>query len=100
MSACVLNVNAKMQGLVGLNLSLLLLLILLILFPPTPHKHTNTHCVFFNRIVSRLLLSVTAAGSAALSDADADSGAMGRLGAGREIHSCKIPYALCVEVRM
>lgn len=91
MSACVLNVNAKMRALVGLNFCLLLLLIFFF-FPP--------HCVFFNRIVSRLLLSVTAAGSAALSDADADSGAMGRLGAGREIHPCKIPYALCVEVRM
>lgn len=55
---------------------------------------------FFNCTVSRLLLSVTAAGGAPLSDSDADQRAMGRPGAGGEICACKIPHAQCVEVRL
>lgn len=57
------------------------------------------HRVFFNRVVPRLLLPVAAAGGAALSDADADPGAMGGPGSGRTIRSCKVPHTLCLEVR-
>lgn len=55
--------------------------------------------VFFNHTVSRLLLSVAAAGGAPLSDTDADQRAMGGLGAGRAIRACKIPYTHRLEVR-
>lgn len=58
------------------------------------------HCVFFNRIVPRLLLSVTAARGAPLSDSDADKRAMGRPGAGGEIRACEIPHTHCLEVRL
>lgn len=54
---------------------------------------------FLNRLVSRLLLPVTAAGGAALANADADPGAVGRPGSGRAIRSRKVPHALRVEVR-
>lgn len=62
-------------------------------------RYFPTVCVFFNLIVARLLLPVTAARSAPLSDSDADQRALGRPGAGGEIRASKIPHALCLEVR-
>lgn len=80
---CVLNVNGKMR---------------IILY--SPGLGVFPHCVFFNAIVSRLLLFVTAARGASLPDSDADQGAMGRPGAGGEIRACKIPHTHCLEVRL
>lgn len=64
MSECVLNFNRKMCVVVFLFISIHLDL-------------TFPHTVSFNCIVSRLLLSVTAARGAPLSDYDADQRAMG-----------------------
>lgn len=81
---CVLNVNGKMC---------------IILYLYSPGLFAFQDCVSFNHIVSRLLLSVTAARGASLSDSDADQRAMGRPGAGGEIYACKIPHTHCLEVR-
>lgn len=54
---CVLNVNEKM---------------LLLLYLSSPGPGIFPHCIFFNCIVCRLLLSVTAARGPPLSDPDAD----------------------------
>lgn len=81
---CALNADGKMRT-PGRRLCRLLSL--------SPHR------VFLNRGVPRLLLPVAAAGGAALPDADADPGAMGRPGSGGTIRSCKVPHALRLEVR-
>ena len=83
---CVLNFNRRMCVVVFLFISIHLDL-------------TFPHTVSFNCIVSRLLLSVTAARGAPLSDYDADQRAMGWPGAGGTICACKIPHAHCLEVR-
>lgn len=83
MCECVLNVNGKM---------------FIILYLSSTWTGIIPHCVFFNRIVSRLLLSVTATRGAPLSDTDADQRALGRPGARREICARKIPHAHCLEV--
>lgn len=54
-----MNVNGKMC-------------MVLFLYLYSPGIDIFPHCVFFNRIVSRLLLSVAAARGASLSDSDAD----------------------------
>lgn len=59
-----------------------------------------SHTVFFNHVVSRLLLSVAAARGAPLSDSDADQRAMGRPGAGGEIRAREIPHTHRLEVRL
>ena len=87
---CVLNINEKMH--------ILVLFFVVVFFLSLFTFLGFSHFVFFNYIVSRLFLFVTAARGAPFSDTHADQRKMGRLGAGGEICDCKIPHPHSLEV--